>query len=771
MSLRVWLPLNGTLDNLGTDEVTLTNNGATVNNNGKIGSCYAFSGSAYMVSTGTSLDIGIKSVCFWAYISNTGNYLVFADYKSGLAFGVYSSYIPVSCTSANTTTYPKTAIELNKWNHFAIVKRDSSTIELWVNGEKQTKGGTNDRWSSGITDKLSLGARPNGNDKLNGRLNDFRMYDHALSEKEVHDISKALVLHFPLNDGTVESTTNLCTTNTLGSSCYNGATNKYNYGANTDIYKTVGEFQGRDATKVYTGTDGLDSYPYVWIDSTTPSADGYRTISFDYYPTIKDRIIPYTYNGNSKCDYSWKNGSRKGSGTAASSFVIPVTINAWNHIEFTLHNIGTAGSGWGYIRIGGEKHTSSTSNYWLFADIQVEEKDHATPYVLGTRTASFIADCSGYHNDGTVHNLTIDLDSPRYDACSEFKSANTSYVKVTDNKWMAQAAPEFTINLWANPATWSGQSKYFSCTESGGFNTEGGSSGYIRFPNHVYTNAALTSTAYKYSSTELKISDISAGWHMITFVKTLEGNKVYIDGELHSSYNFVNYGEHFNLNARLFLGCEASSANPASPYYTGMMSDFRLYYTELSPEDIKELYEVGASVDNLQNMHTYWYEEDVGNLINVPDVYDKTVTAYFSQFSTDYELIAGKTYSFSVEVETNEFPYHISVGYGKNSYTRDIAYGQNQTENRLCTITFTAPDASTLEANGSTFCFRAPRRGSSKTYTYSMINPRLTMIDSGIIPNIKKNGIVEANTFAEGDAWDAKVFESGDISAKEIIEI
>ena len=32
-------------------------------------------------------------------------------------------------------------------------------------------------------------------------MNDFRIYDHALSAKEVHEIAKGLILHYPLNRG------------------------------------------------------------------------------------------------------------------------------------------------------------------------------------------------------------------------------------------------------------------------------------------------------------------------------------------------------------------------------------------------------------------------------------------------------------------------------------------------------------------------------------------------------------------------------------------
>ena len=44
MALKVWLPLTGTLENKGISNITVTNNGATVNTSGKIGSCYYFDG-------------------------------------------------------------------------------------------------------------------------------------------------------------------------------------------------------------------------------------------------------------------------------------------------------------------------------------------------------------------------------------------------------------------------------------------------------------------------------------------------------------------------------------------------------------------------------------------------------------------------------------------------------------------------------------------------------------------------------------------------------
>ena len=45
MALKVWLPLNGNLENKGISGITGTTGSATtINNNGKIGKCYNFTG-------------------------------------------------------------------------------------------------------------------------------------------------------------------------------------------------------------------------------------------------------------------------------------------------------------------------------------------------------------------------------------------------------------------------------------------------------------------------------------------------------------------------------------------------------------------------------------------------------------------------------------------------------------------------------------------------------------------------------------------------------
>lgn len=66
--------------------------------------------------------------------------------------------------------------------------------------------------------------------------------------------------------------------------------------------------------------------------------------------------------------------------------------------------------------------------------------------------------------------------------CSVLNGTN-SYIKINDNTWMVDKSYEMTLNMWAYSENWESQTALhlFSCTEGGGFNTEKGDTGCIRF--------------------------------------------------------------------------------------------------------------------------------------------------------------------------------------------------------------------------------------------------------------------------------------------------
>ena len=67
MSLLVWLPLNGDLTNNGVSKIQLKDNGATIEDNGKLGKkCYYLNGKTLTYHGFTALnDTPEYSACCW----------------------------------------------------------------------------------------------------------------------------------------------------------------------------------------------------------------------------------------------------------------------------------------------------------------------------------------------------------------------------------------------------------------------------------------------------------------------------------------------------------------------------------------------------------------------------------------------------------------------------------------------------------------------------------------------------------------------------------
>lgn len=592
MSLQVWLPLNGNLNNQGLSEVTVTNSGATVDSNGKIGSCYSFDGNDDFISlTSSSLYSTIKggslpfSIAMWVYRADTTRAILFGDYQ--LAGGIYfnlelstSSKVRFYWNGGPDLVFDNAVVATSKWSHIAVTY-DGSTIKCYIDGAFAQSSTvtlvTRDKTSGSYY--LGRDART-GTTAFNGKMNDFRLYDHCLSAKEVKEISKGLSLHYKLSDPYIEPTTNLYSG--WSSNCYNGATSKYSYGTTTDMY-----YDTIDSTiKVRMGTDNLGAWPFVFFNNITPPSNGeYRTLSFDYYPTIKDKINFYSYNTSG--GITWVANGIKGTGGD-----IPVNINSWNHISVTIKNTGSSDYGFGYMKIGLEAHTSDTSNYWLFKNIQIENKDHSTPFVVGSRDESTVYDCSGIANNGTKIGGVTPSSNPlpvRYEKSYDF-DGNTGSIRIPNLATLVPSG-EFTMNCWIyHDDTWS----------SKGYETIfGGPSGFELEAKNTSTNAPVLH-AWSWGKGEATYE--LNKWNMITMTRNASETKFYINGELKitGSAGTIPSGNYF-------IGAWNTSSQQN---YKGRISDFRLYSDVLSAEDIKELYNTSASIDKNGNMYAYEFKEE-----------------------------------------------------------------------------------------------------------------------------------------------------------------
>ena len=201
MRLRVWLPLNGTLDNQGLNNVVVTNNGATINNDGKIGKCYSFDGSNDKIQISNAPTPADISIAMWFKRNATTNTRQFLYTQwEGITLELDSAN-KITCSvysNGSQGGYCKTddAITVNSgWVHICFVFENGVGAKLYINGLQISSASLSTPIAWGTT----IGNIGYFSTYLNACINDFRIYDHALSAQEVKQIAQGLVLHFPLN--------------------------------------------------------------------------------------------------------------------------------------------------------------------------------------------------------------------------------------------------------------------------------------------------------------------------------------------------------------------------------------------------------------------------------------------------------------------------------------------------------------------------------------------------------------------------------------------
>lgn len=603
MSLRVWLPLNGDLKNQGLDDVDIAAVGNITYTSGKIGQAATFPNAAnsYIHMPGFKLQEG--SWAAWIKISGEGSgtfqYIMSEGRDTGsIGTNIYSSK---TGTTLHITTHEKTlnfSVNLNEWFHVVLVYGNEK-ISLYKNGslinntiytEDSNYGQSNNRFVLG---KMAYSYTSTGNYfPFNGQLNDVRIYDHCLSPKEVKLLAQGLVCHYPLNNNG-QGNWNLLT----GTKDFNGwYSNFSSWTVEDGVYKFPGnssnawialnspainieDIRGKDITISYEYRSDEDipdgSYPSVntYLKTTGPQATNYTT-------RIKAHNI----------------------GTVPTA-----TDKQWHKIVHTIKNVTE--SSFSYISSDQSEAPWFALCIWFymkksceFRHFKVEFGDKATPWCVAQSEApdDIVYDTSGYCFNGIAKGtLTTSSDTPRYNISTYFGSGNNSI-----DIGLASIRPKdaITVSMWIKYTAWGNP---ISCTEGGGWNFENGSTG-IRFP--VY----ISGVGYKYTDSTVTYSSLSDNkWHMLTGTVDIDNIKFYVDGELKTttakgSTNGIGY----NTSNHIHIGAEAAGGeNIASAAYVGSISDVRIYCTALSAEDILELYNTGASIDNDGNLYAAMIQE------------------------------------------------------------------------------------------------------------------------------------------------------------------
>lgn len=602
MALQIWLPLNGNLNNQGLSDVIFTNTNATLNSSGKIGKCYSFDGVDARISSDEFICKPPLSMCAWikpdaATIARTTttyilSYNLNSEGTAGhiLGIGIYPDKYGAGKLAvwANGGTAPcPLVMTADTWYHITATLNENNIVTVYVNGQQiysdciNTDMPTSNFITLGGRSKSGKGGAAAAAYYYSGQINDFRFYNHCLSKKEVAEIAKGLLLHYQLK---TKHENTLALTNCYQQPQFNTGNSGggWNHWGRTGANGTYG--QTTDKNYIF---NSLNTYAH-WV-ANAASATGeyllYQSPAFDGGIRSLQCIVKEENSSviNESIIFPAWNARKGGTASNLWTSITPLSNGFYLCKCEGISQDGSNDLVGIYVTPGYKVYFSECyleNNTNICSDLFFWEENNNIEY-----------DCSGFENHGMrTEGITLDNNSICYNACQKFTTTDYIYcgtaVKPTD---------ALTANIWCYMEIWSGETRPFSCTENGGWNIESLSDGYIYFP--VYYNS---SGGYIQTPKTIKWTDLSPGWHMFTGTFNGFQSKLYIDGQLKAATTPVSTKTTIKYHATngLFIHGEATTSpdTPATNYSECKMSDARIYVTALTDDQIKELYEVGASI-------------------------------------------------------------------------------------------------------------------------------------------------------------------------------
>lgn len=585
MSLQVWLPLNGDLHNQGLSNLTITNNGATINDNGKIGKCYFFN-SNYIKITNLSIPINAWSLTAWVYLqadsSDSHQYIV------GLNTSSASDFLGVLCfyqnkfgvrTAGTTYSSPNTSA-LNNWYHICATYNGTS-LKLYVNGILVlTK-------SSPAAPKAAstcyIGTRGGIAGNFYGKINDVRIYDHTLSDKEVEEISKGLILHYQLNGSGFKNPNLLLDTNVSSLTKVKASYNRYYESGSSGTYTAV--FESINNPPV--------AHIKYGVHYTVTSVGGFHGLTWYSGGTVSVTNEPYTIScyvkkistGNMSIKFQY------GKSPYVSKTINLINDNQWHQYSWTFTPDTASGKAAadGTTRIyGGGPNTVGEV---IICGWKLEKGEFVTPWCEsedeGFEPSLIIHDSSGYNNNGNISSGNIKLIlSPRYNVGSNSLNAIDTKIITTLNGLPSILAngEKYTLACWARPTG----------TNANGWVIQLGN-------NQCGLWWAKSEARWVWNENDNgkrcanpTISSDYTNWHhLVTTVDKTNSTAIiakhYVDGQPAEGYTSQTW------NGSTFI----QPTGDTITYYlqNSDLSDVRLYTTILTADQIKELYEISKIID------------------------------------------------------------------------------------------------------------------------------------------------------------------------------
>ena len=478
--------------------------------------------------------------------------------KTRYSFGLSqdNSQVDILCKGHNN--YLTCAVPINTWTHLICTCDSNNIVRLYKNGEYINSSARSDKPDSDNLNQAAIGRETyaNGYFTFNGMLNDFRLYDHCLSLMEIKEISKGLILHYPLNRNGWGQDNILPQTNELTA---------WVKESNVTCVKENDWFVITDV-KARSARWGVYKNDVIIKPNTdyafSVECEGSTSIQLCTNSSLTNKI-QIIYNQQGKKSGTFNTGELFGTDDICYMRVYIWPTYANNH--------------------------ESKVRYF-----KIEEGTKITPWcpnssdelynILGLNN-NIQYDTSGYGNNGTrTGTFSWTSDTPKYQVSTHAVGSSTTHLEGPPLPAEAK-----TVALWikGNKST---NGAIFNDKTSG---LQIGLLNSLLYMNSLAATAGFTTSHWK-----------DGQWNHVVAVNNNGTRSLYVNGQPETQSGANNYYIH---NADNFWLWNRSYNNAYA--WTGDLSDLRIYVTALSTEDVKSLYNNSAYIDNQGNIYGAVYEE------------------------------------------------------------------------------------------------------------------------------------------------------------------
>lgn len=575
MSLIQWYKLDGNIldsSNFQNDLQYVNNTGKLVSTtSAKINSCY------YRQAVNDGQDcfrstnkIHLKSdftMQCWAKVTQchmgTANGLV-TNHSHGANAGagitvktISDSDFRMSCNTGTGSSrtfhsyYGTTNIK-DQWHHLLLkFEKSTNRLSLWVDGVEEyyvtysmyTIEDYIDLFNWSTTYYTTNSYRPQA------YIDDVRIYNHQLSTKEVKELQKQKVLHYKFDDFQ-EPTENISLTD--------GSINWW-------LSNLTGQV---------TRSTLIDNYKYR-ITSTTGGSfrmnfpdgilvDG-KTYNLSYNYSIMDGGPDFGMTD--WCDTTLFNTVTK-QGFHSAQGVKQDYTSVYKFMDFNISQ-------------------NTVVDIW---NVQLEQKDHYTPYTSSSRSGT-ILDQSGYDHHQELQLTTtpqwVDDENQwgiKLGSGKQWFDGTSSIT--TDQLFLDSTNQQWTVSQWQLISNNETDGQYLNNFNLGNKIIHQGSNQ----KQLLYINGGVNDS-YTYSDGQIPELE----WFHIQFVMNSDTQRcqIYLNGEEYgTTQNYTSTDVPQGFNASTIFGSGL----------TGYLDDIRVYQTDLSDSDILELYYDHTSLDEIGNL-------------------------------------------------------------------------------------------------------------------------------------------------------------------------